>query len=183
MCGKLFKRSVVENIKFKTFDIFIGDDQLFLMQVFPFIESIYITNLKGYNYRTGGGSGFYSKFFEDALKIYEFKKNEVKKNRLYEWEPYLFFELKNYFKSDLINKIKYKKEGKKGLLQYIDSVVNTHLSEVVDYYRKEVPVSLQEPFVRAIINNDYEKVLEICCNKLKKHRIQNYFRNIVIKYF
>ena len=180
--GKLYKSSIFQRVELNCFDVFMGDDQLFLMQIFPFLNSLYISNEVGYYYYIGGNSSNYPFLIDDALKLFNVKKREIEEQGLIHLKPYIHYELKNYFKSDLINKIKDRKEGKKELIQYINRIVNTHLSEVIDYYRKEVPVASQEPFVRAILNNDCEKVLEICCNILKKHRIQNYFRNIVTKY-
>ena len=74
MCGKLYKKSLIDSVNYKAVGISHGEDLCFNLQVLPYAKKIVSIPQNIYFYRWGGMTNNINKnLFKDACKAYNFK--------------------------------------------------------------------------------------------------------------
>ena len=181
MWGKLYRRSVLEKANIKPLGIFMQDDVAYNMNLFPYLQKIYILNDIGYNYRLGGNTSRYYPFMPDYKKLYCRKKELIEKYSYYKALDYTRFELKNVLKTEICNRIIFR--GK----TTIDEIIKGIESEIED------PIFLElleinkssgfwsEPFAKALLDKDAKQLYEICHKMVRKEWPKRMIKTIGFK--
>lgn len=110
----IISRELVQryNIDFNR-DVRIGEDMIFIMEVFSKAQSVYLTNYAPYNYRTDNQHSLmheskYNPYLEESFSImYDTKKRLIKENSWDDATPFSFdlaeYTIKQYFQIFLRN--------------------------------------------------------------------------------
>lgn len=180
--GKLYRKSTLDKIKIHPLGLCIGEDLAYNMQIFPHLEKICVSGDVGYNYRLGGMTGRYNPhLLSDLKRLYLLKEELIDKYSYDKARDWTRIELKNVLKSDICQRITYHIGGGK-------TAVIAHIAAEIDdpvYARMcEVDESLgflQDPFVKAFVEKDAEKMYELCRRRVRKERPQRLLKQIGYK--
>lgn len=100
LCGKLYKKSLLDSCNIRTVGITLGEDLCFNLQVMPKAEKIISVPETVYFYRWGGMTNkINEKLFIEACKVYNFKVDIFSKIGLTDCIEKASFELCNFFLS------------------------------------------------------------------------------------
>lgn len=158
--AKLYRKSVIDNAYHETelysSDIpFMGEDQFFNVNLFPFLNSMCRIRDTVYKYRYGGGTFGYNKNFPQLFVLSDKRLKMLDRfNYTAGYKP-LFAEYVACFFHHASQMIYYKKAEKADVMSYFKNEMNKRelIPRMLDFYSKEE--SLPEP-VRLLINRDFE---------------------------
>ena len=163
MCGKLYRKSVLDKADIKAVGVFMGEDLAYNIQLFPHLERIYILNEIGYNYRMGGVTGRYNPhLLPDLKRLYLLKEDLIDKYQYHKAHDWIRFELKNVLKTDICQRIVYGIDNDK------EAAINAILTEINDpIYAKLSEVDKSSAFwndslVKGFMDKDGAVMYEIC---------------------
>ncbi len=179
MCGKLYRKKVLDKAEIQPLGLTMGEDLAFNMQLFPYLSNIQILNRVGYNYRFGGMTTRYNPhLLPDLKRLYVWKKALIEKYHYYRASDYIRIELKNVLKSDICQMIIFKigssDEIKDRISKELRDPVYQQIMHVQSY-----PHFLEDPFVRAIAAYDVDTLYSICQQQVKKERPVRLIKQIV----
>lgn len=170
MCGKLYRKSVLDKANLKPTGIKMGEDLAFNMQLFPFLKRVYIINDIGYSYRFGGMTSKYNPdLLSDLKHLYCIKEELIKKYQYEKASDYIRIELKNVLKSDVCQMIYFDVFPKEDIINKIKSELKDSVYKRITKINKATAF-LNEPFTQAIINEDAEQIYSLCNAQVKKER-------------
>lgn len=177
--GKLYKRSLIDNSRCAPSNLSMGEDLFFNMHIFPYLKRIYIMDAYGYNYRYGGITSRYNyHLLPDQKRLYYAKKTYISKYQYDKAEDYVRIELKNVLRSDICQRMSYKigtyDELKHYIANELSDPIYQDLAEV-----KNHPSYYEEPFVKAILNRDYDSIIELCKDIVDSSKWKNKLKSIL----
>lgn len=119
--GKLYKKETIMKVNPQPQGFKMGEDQIFNLQLFPFLRKIHIMNDVGYNYRFGGMTTHYNaKLFPDLKKLFLFKMPLLDMNNYQKAKIWSCLEMKNVLKADVCQRIRFKIGNEGTTIDWID---------------------------------------------------------------
>ena len=182
MWGKLYRKSVLDKADIKPVGVCMGEDLAYNIQLFPYLEKIYISDEVGYNYRMGGITSRYNPhLLPDLKRLYLLKEELIDKHQYYKAHDWIRFELKNVLKTDICQRIAYGIDNDK------EAAISAILTEINDpIYAKlsEVDKSSNfwnDPFVKGCMAKDAIAMYKICHKLVMKEFPQRLLKRIGFK--
>lgn len=177
--GKLYRRSTIDRASLKPSGLAMGEDLYFNMTLFPHLQSVYLMDYIGYNYRFGGMTTRYNpSLLPDLKKLFVIKKQLSQKLHYDTAYDYLRIELKNVFRTDICQRIVFNFGDKEDIIFKIKEELHDPLYQEVQKV-KDTPGFLDEPFVKAMANQDAETIYRLCLDLVKQQRWQRLKKKIV----
>lgn len=179
LCGKLYRRSVLEKTNLKPGGVAMGEDLYANLMIFPHLNSIYIMDHIGYNYRFGGMTSRYNpKLLPDLKKMFVIK-DQISQERGYKVAyDYLRIELKNVFRSEVCQMLVYISRDKSVIVPKIRKELSDPIYQEVQKV-KDTPKFLDDPFVRAMANADAEAIYEYCLDMVNRQKWDRLKKKII----
>ena len=160
MWGRLFKKSIIdralqETELFSSEIRFMGEDEHFNVMIFPYLNSMYMTDEAVYYYRYGGAADNYNRFFPELLNFSTKRLGLLDKYNYSEGYQYLFAEYVAIFFQQAKQLIAYNKADKHGIMEYFKNEMETNalVPRLIEYYTQN---GSKKPEVQLMINHDYE---------------------------
>lgn len=179
MWGKLYKRSVLDKANVQPCGLKMGEDLYFNLKLFPHLNSIYIIDKIGYNYRFGGITTRYNPTLLPDLKKLFVIKDQLSKEQHYEAAfDYLRIELKNVLRSDICQRIIFNYGDKEDVLIKIKEELSDPLFQEVQKVRNTEGF-LDDPFVKAMALKDADSIYNQCMALVKQQRWQRRKKKLV----
>lgn len=126
MCAKLYRKEFLDGIQIKKTGLKHGEDLCFNMQIFPHASRTVIMDNVVYFYRWGGMTSKMNKtLFDNARKVYRYKKEMLQKFKVNRGEYYIAVELKNFLVTYVEAYIIYTQMNKKEIEAYIGSALQS----------------------------------------------------------
>ena len=177
--AKLYRKSTIDKANITPTGFRMGEDLFFNLKLFPHLESIFIMNDVGYNYRFGGMTSKYNPtLLSDLKKSFVLKNDLAKKYNYDQAYDYLRAELKNVFRSDICQQIIFLKAPADQIINNIskelEDPVYQKISEV-----KSFPHFQENSFVKAILNKDAESVYKQCKDIVDRNKWQRQFKKFI----
>lgn len=156
--GKLFKRKLLKFINFETPGFIYGEDCFLWIQLFPFLNKIFIVDDKGYGYRYGGMSSKYNpRIFIDLKNQFYYKLLYIKKYNYNKALPSLYYELKEICKCEISQLINMSNKTKSEIIEKIKSDITTHPYKLLIEKVAEFP-SINDNFLYYIKQEKLEEL-------------------------
>ena len=107
--GKLIRKSVFDKANLKPLELDYSEDLIFNMNLFPYLNSVYMLDYQGYNWRWGGlTSGRLKttrkrtmKLLNFVLDMYDMRMDVLNKYKYEKGKKYMTIELVNYLVANL----------------------------------------------------------------------------------
>lgn len=178
--GKLYKSCILKNPP-QPIGLAMGEDLYFNLEIFPRLQTIYIDDYIGYNYRFGGMTTRYNKNLLPNLKVlYSIKKREIERYKYYKASDYIRIELKNVLISDINQRILFNHGSKKDIINQINQELIDPIWSDIQQIQNS-PKNIPSPIIQAIINKDANTIYEICKSDTKKYYPQWILKRIISK--
>lgn len=179
--GKLYRTECILNANISAFGTNMGEDLIFNMRLFPHINSYYISDYVGYNYRYGGMTSKYnSRLLPDLKKQYLYKKECIKKYNYHKAFEFAAIEMKNILRSDIYQQIIYIKDKEiiiKNLKQELEDPIWNDMQDLINIRQ----TLASDPFINAIIKHDLEALYNIAYQSVYKDRYKIAIKRILSK--
>lgn len=170
MCGKLYRRDSLKKAILKPSGLKMGEDLYFNMMLFPYLNSIYLSDYIGYNYRFGGMTSKYNpSLYVDLKYLYQKKKELIEYYDYHKADDYIRYELINVFKSDVIQKIRFHTESEDRIINGIEEELKDIIWADISSLKKEY---LSKSFPQAIIMKDSKKIYELCKEEVHDTKLE-----------
>lgn len=167
--SNLYRKSLIIKSGIKPSRIKFGQDLVFTLRLTPFLNSIYIMDTIGYNYRYGGLTNTYNpKSLEAQKTIYKERANESVKNNCTKNSILAVQHLLAHVEANTILLISVSSCKDKA-----HKVLTTELNDPFwdDILRPdEYPEMFQPPFMQALAARDVDKMIEISLPAAKRQR-------------
>ena len=185
--GKLIRTEIVRQSKFQYGKIFMGEDLLFNLHLFPLLHSMVGINYYGYNWRFGGFTSSkktieqVKKVISEFLELYRIK-SQLAHNINYEKAILpMAIELKNVLQSNLSSIAKYPDHDNRS--KNIKDLIS-ELIKIDDYYQNISNLLRYEEyandnFIKAVSNNNVDAIYEICHEIYKKNWKKRFVKKIL----
>lgn len=176
--GKLYRKSVLDKVNLEPSGYAIGEDLVYNLKLFPYLESVYLMSDVGYNYRFGGMTSRYNyRLYPDLKKLYLLKEKLIEQYNYDKASPYIKIEMKNVLRSDICQQIVFKVGTEKDIISNIAKELSDPLWERVMQI-DDYPGFYKDPFVIAIQNKDAPKVFSCCKEIVRKERWKRTIKRI-----
>jgi glycosyltransferase involved in cell wall biosynthesis len=182
MWARIYKKSFLDTLEISSLDKEFGlaEDLPYNIQVFPEAKSIYFMSEFICYYRFGGSTSKFNKMhMSSSLKMYDLKKEMIRKYAYEKMNSSIMYELKNCLKSYVEMLIRYKPYSYENVILEIEKTVNSiQFDEVIAFFKKE---NKNDLFVNALIEKNIPAIyllVEKACNKKK---FLNYVKKIGFK--
>lgn len=180
--GKLYRKSTLEKANLKPTGISMGEDLAFNIQLFPFLNKIYIDKRVGYNYRFGGMTSKYNQYLlADLKKLFYLKEELIEKYHYNKASDFIRIELKNILKSDISQMIYFKIGSKEEIINKIAEELKDPIYQQIFIYAEKNSSFSKEPFVKALMNKDANELYWICNQLVKKKRLIKKIKQILFR--
>lgn len=168
--GKLYRKSVLDIANLSPSGLAVGEDLLFNMKLFPYLNRIFIMEDCGYSYRFGGMTTKYNPhLFPDLKKLYLLREQLIEQYHYYKASDYNKIEIKNALWSDICQHIYYHVGTDEEIVSNISKELSDPIWDKVMLIEK-YPVFFNDPFVKAIKMKDAKKAYLLCQEKVKSKR-------------
>ena len=174
MWGRLFKKSIIdkalsETELFSSEIRFMGEDEHFNVMIFPYLNSMYMTDEAVYYYRYGGAAANYNRFFPELLNFSTKRLGLLDKYNYSEGYRYLFAEYVAIFFEQAIQLIGYNKTDKQGVMDYFKNEMETNplIPRLLEYYTQN---SSTNPQVQLMLKYDYEGMYNFAYESVMRGR-------------
>lgn len=168
--GKLYRKTILDKVNLEPSGYAMGEDLVYNLKLFPYLESIYIMPDIGYSYRFGGMTSRYNThLYPDLKKLYLLKEKLIEQYNYDKASQYIKIEMKNVLRSDICQQIVFKVGTDKDIISNIAKELSDPLWERVMQI-DENPDFYNDPFVKAIQEKDAEKVFLQCKEIVRKER-------------
>lgn len=178
MVGKLYRKSVLDKANLSPSGLKMGEDLAFNLKLFPQLNSVYILDDIGYNYRFGGMTTRYNpSLYPDLKMLYLIKEQLIEEYQYYKASNFIKFEIKNVLRSDICQQIIFKAGTKDQIISNISKELSDPLWDRA-LQIKDHPNYFNSPFVQAIQNKDAEKAYTLCLEKVNKEKWSRLIKRI-----
>ena len=179
--GKLYRRSILEQANIKPLGLSMGEDLAYNLQLFPYLKKIVLLNEPGYYYRIGGMTSQYNPhLLKDMKKLFYFKEEMITKYNYQKAVPFIRYELKNVLKTEICQKIAYKKASQKMIIEWISNEIKDPIyNSLYDIDPSEN--FWNDPFVIALIHRDSVELYHICKKIILKETPKRLLKKIALK--
>lgn len=179
LAGKLFLKSTWDKANIKPWTHFLGDDLMSSLQLHTHVNRMYISSIRAYNYRFGGGTttADYHKTIETAIKLYNERKRIAINNGHEECLRPLCVELKNYVKCAILSCCIYRKNS----VQNDIADFKKYLKETCFEDFSSLLSQNNGPIDSAILNLDVEKAFELSLRQSESHRFKDFIKRTIKK--
>lgn len=160
VCIRIYRKSVIDEAMqseclYSKYCRQMGEDEYFNVMLFPYINSLYVTDKMIYVYRWGGMTSRYNK---NLSGLFDFSDIRIKLLDKYNYKKgynFLFIEYKNILYSELLQRIQYLRQDKDTLIEYIRTELNNRyiVKRMKEYYNGNCP-----DYMRPLIEDDYESI-------------------------
>lgn len=183
--GKLYRRETLEKSSLTPSGFAMGEDLIFNMSLFPYLNKIFLLNKPYYNYRFGGMTSRYNPHLLKDLKAqFVLKLLAIDKYSYHQADNPARIEMVNVLHSDIIQRIIYFNNSK-------ESIVESISKEISDCFWKDVLNITTDyldssPFYIALKNYDAEAIYNVCKDEVDGTSIQRFVKRIgsgIIKLF
>lgn len=176
--GKLYRQSTLAKADLEPCGLKMGEDLYFNLRLFPHLQSIYLMDKIGYNYRFGGMTTRYNPtFLSDMKKLFRVKDKLSQEQHYDSAYDYLRIELKNVLRSDICQRIVFDYGEKNDILFKIrEELIDPVYQEVQKVRNTEG--FLDDPFVKAMEEQDAESIYNQCLEIVKEQRWQRLKKRI-----
>lgn len=158
--GKLYKTDLLKKSSLKSYGYIYQEDVIFNLQLFQYLDKIYIFNSPGYCYRWGGMTKNYNPlYFKNLLSQFELKKKYLIHHKRENFLPNLYEWLIHITKDELILKIKKRNFSKNDSITFLKNIFKNPSFLNIEYY---LPCEGKDIFQQAIIHKDYDKFYFEC---------------------
>jgi len=176
MCGKLYNKKTILKSDIHPSHKKMGEDLIFNLKLHPHLEKISFVPEVVYFYRFGGMTVTGNPtFLEDIKEQYKFKKNQLEKYNYSKALAYIKHELINCFYSHFLNLRLLSKISKNSLKELITKELNDPVYFEINY---DLGNSKK---TSAIIEKDYNLILNLIDETYKRTKWKFYFKKIVSK--
>lgn len=180
--GKLYRTDCILNADLTPFGTNMGEDLIFNLRLFPHINSYYISDYVGYNYRYGGMTSKYNpRLLPDLKKQYIYKKECIEKYNYHKAFEFAAIEIKNILRSEIYQQIIY--------IQDKATILDNIKRELQDtiWGDMRILVSIREShandnFINAIINKDAESLYDQVYESVHKNRYKIAIKRIISRF-
>lgn len=167
--GKLYKTQSVKSYIPSPSGLRMGEDLYFNLCLFPHLKSIYIDSYVGYNYRFGGMTSRYNTtFLKDMKYLYRLKKELIEQYQYFKANDFIRIELKNVLRSELRQKILFGKGNQTAIIEDINHELNDSIYEDIKLVKTKG--FFKDPFTKAIIDKDVQKLYMLVNESVRKER-------------
>lgn len=178
MCGKLYKKSVIDQAHLQPSSLCMGEDLYFNLCLFPHLNSIYILDKIGYNYRFGGMTSKYNvKLYPNLKELYLIKENLIDKYQYTKARDFLRMEIKNVLKSDICQMIVYKI----GTNTQIKDIIKDRINDPM--WKNALVVNngiyFNDSFVVALKEKDVDRLYNLCKEEVDKGRYKRFIKKVL----
>ena len=174
MWGRLFKKSIIdkalsETELFSSEIRFMGEDEHFNVMIFPYLNSMYMTDEAVYYYRYGGAADNYNRFFPELLNFSTKRLGLLDKYNYTGGYRYLFAEYVAIFFQQAKQLIGYNKADKQGVMDYFKNEMETNplIPRLLEYYTQN---SSTNPQVQLMLKYDYEGMYNFAYESVMRGR-------------
>ena len=160
MCGKLFRKSVIENALNKT-ELFspdirrMGEDHFFTMKLFPFVQSMYRIGNIVYTYRYGGSVDHFNPNYPELFNLCQKRLELLDHYQYAEGYAPLFNEYVNmiYFHAQQL--LEFKHGSKDDIIEFFKKELTSRsfIPRMKEYF---IQMESIDNGINYIICNDYE---------------------------
>lgn len=170
--GKLYRRKTIENAGLYPSGFAMGEDLVFNMKLFPFLNKIYLIDKPYYNYRYGGMTSRYNPHLLKDLKAqFLLKLDAIDKFSYHKADNSTRIEMVNVLHSDIKQRLIYLGD------QTRDKLVEDIRDEIdEDFWCEVLNITNgyfdNSPFYIALMNRDAESLYAICKKEVDSTRIQ-----------
>lgn len=171
--GQLFKKELFQH-NIKPSGITFGEDALYNMYLFQYINSIYITTKEVYYYRYGGLTTKYMPSLANDMKTaYRLKKEMIQKYAYYKAIPTIGYELKNNLHLHFKQLIDYNILRNNELKEYINNEINNPI------YKDLIYLPQKDSFTNALINKQTDQIIHIVKHRTFKQKVRSIISRMV----
>lgn len=189
--GRLYRKSVIDRAM-QSECLYhkccgqMGEDEFFNVMLFPYLRSLYVTDIFVSVYRWGGMTCRYNKYLAG---LFDFSDMRIKLLDRFSYERgyyYLFIEYKNILYSELLQRIQYLHQDKETLIEYIGAELSSRylVERMKEYFNDDCP-----SYMRPLVNDDYESIylhtLDLAMADRKRFMLKKIFSyaNSFLKFF
>lgn len=171
LCGKLYRKSILDNVQIVPIGIKKGEDDAYNIQLFPYLKKIYVMEDIGYHYRVGGvTSRFIPNALPDAKSSYYLKMKMIEKFNYHKAVPVMNRNIFTIFKADIQQRVRYNHK-KDDIIKYIrKEFIDPFYKEILNDYKKDE--NWNDPFINAMLAEDAEKIYLIGYQEEKKVKMK-----------
>ena len=170
--GKLYRREVIKKAGLAPSGFAMGEDLIFNMHLFPFLNKIYLLNEPYYNYRYGGMTTRYNPHLLKDLKAqFLLKLQAIDKYSYHKADDPVRIEMVNVFHSDIKQRIIFQKQQtRESSIQAIREEISDNIwGDVLNIASDYLDRSL---FYDAFKNRDAERMYDICKKEVDSSKFQ-----------
>ena len=170
--AKLFRKSIIDKAmketKLCSSDFpFVGEDHYFNMKLFPFVNSMYMTDENVYYYRYGGMSTYH--FSPTYPALFVLSDNRLKlldHYKLTDGYRSLYIEYANTVYYHAQQLIQYKQASKEDIIHFFKEESSTRalMPRMIDFFNSEVKANQR---VHLMVTRDYEGMFELASEELR----------------
>lgn len=167
--GKLYRKSLLDKLSLTPIGLNSGEDVMYNMQIFPYLNKVYVIDSVGYYYRIlGSTSRFDARLLFDSKKRYLLKCEFIKKYGIEEALLPVNRELKEMVKTDIQQRIR-NNHSREEILNYLEMEIKDPVyKKLSDFYR--CSESRNEVFFRALYAKEVKKMYELAFIAEKKNK-------------
>lgn len=160
--GKLYRKSTIDKVQPQSWGLSMGEDLAFNIQLFPFLERIYIMESIGYNYRYGGMTcGYNPHLYPDLRKLYLQKEKLIEQYHYTQALDSTRIEMTNVLHSDILQEICYHKRSEAEICNRIQQQLKDPIWEKV--LQIQAPTSeMNQSFVHLLATNNAQELYRFC---------------------
>ena len=164
MWGRLYRKSVIDEAYKKT-ELFspelrcMAGDEYFNMKLFPFLRSMYKTDLPVYYYRYGGTVDGYNRFFPEVFKLSDMRLPLLDSYGYSQGYGSLFDEYVNCFYYHAQQLMEFKQTDRQGVISFFKEELNNRelLPRLLEWYDKN---DIENEGMKLIKERDFDGMYE-----------------------
>lgn len=159
-CGRIYRKSIIDlamqkETLFNENCLHMGEDAYFNLILFPYINSLYVIDKIVYNYRYGGMTSSYNKYFTELFYFGDVRVHLLDKFCYEKGFFPLFFEYKNNLYCELLQRIQFFHEDRDKIMDFVVKELNSRylVERMTRMCGKNAPDSL-----KPLVNRDYDAI-------------------------
>ncbi len=180
-CGRMYRKSIIDlamqnETLFNENCLHMGEDEYFNLILFPYINSIYVTDKIVYNYRYGGMTSSYNKYLTELFYLGDVRVRLLDKFCYEKGFFPLFFEYKNNLYCELLQRIQFFHEDRDKIIDFVVKELNSrYLVERMTKMCGNNPPDSLKPLVERDYDAIYTHALELEKANKWKFRLSELF--------